>query len=142
MRLFGYIAIFGDDVKGDERAIWHHARWGRGDPQYETHARWGRGGLVVAARHCCVPTGGRGGPSPVGHHYPGPTRGRGGSSPTGSPIMVLPKGWGCLIVAVNDKGPDDEGPVPPLVCSLSFFFSKSQEILLTPFSQKCSRFVG
>jgi hypothetical protein len=44
---------------------------------------------------------------------------------------------------VDDKGVDDEGPVPPLVSSSPFyFFSKMQEILLTLFSHKRGRFIG
>jgi hypothetical protein len=68
---------------------------------------------------------------PIGAHYHGPTGGRGGASP---PIAAPPEGRGCLIVAVllegrgclivmvDDKGPDDEGPIPSLVSSLPFFF--------------------
>jgi hypothetical protein len=58
--------------------------------------------------------------------------------------MVLPEGRGCLVV-VNDNGldRDDEGPVPPLVSSLCFFFfSKMQEIVLALFSHEHGRFVG
>jgi hypothetical protein len=29
MRLFGHIAVFADDVRDDERTIWHHTRWGK-----------------------------------------------------------------------------------------------------------------
>jgi hypothetical protein len=123
MRLFGYIAIFADDVRDNERTIWRRERWGRGGPQREAHAHWGRGGLAVAAHCCCGPARGRGGPSPVGPRCHGPSRGRGGSSPVGPPIMVPPEGRECLIIAVDDKGPGDEGPIPPLVSSSPFFFS-------------------
>jgi hypothetical protein len=78
MRLFGYIVIFVDDVRDDERTIWCH-----------TH--WGRGGFTVIAHHCCGPARGRGGPSPAGLHYRGPARGRGGSSPVAPPITVPPE---------------------------------------------------
>jgi hypothetical protein len=147
MRLFGYIRVFADDVRDNEGTIWHHACWGRGGAHHEAHACWGRG-LAVVAHHHCGPTGGRRGPSPTGPHYRGPTggrsptegrgptgpschgptRGRGGPSP---PLAILSEGRGCLVL------------VPPLVSSSPFFFfSKTQEILLTLFCHKRGRFVG
>jgi hypothetical protein len=105
MRLFGSIVVFANDVRDDERTIWCHARWGRGGPQHEAHACWGRGGLAVAVHHYCSPTEGRGGPSLTEPRYRGPARGRRD-----------------LVVTVDDKGTDDEGHVPPLVSSSSFFF--------------------
>jgi hypothetical protein len=93
MRLFGYIVVFADDVRDNERTIWHHTHWGRGGPQCEAHARWGRGGLAIAACHCCGPTEGRGGPSLVGPHYHGPARGRGGPSPLSRSYRRAPLSW-------------------------------------------------
>jgi hypothetical protein len=147
MRLFGYIAVFASDIRDDERTNWHSTLSGRGGPHCEAHARWGRGGLTVAARHYCGPIGGRGDPCPIGACYRVPARGRGCSScaagppivapleeevlqgppchgPVGSPVAVPLEGRGCL-VTVDDNGPDDEGPVLPLVSSSLFiFFSK------------------
>jgi hypothetical protein len=52
--------------------------------------------------------------------------------PQGPSIAVSLKGRGCLVTV------DDNGLVPPLVSWLSFFFSKTQEILLALFSYKCN----
>jgi hypothetical protein len=127
-----------------------HARWGKGGlavvaphycgpvggrggpspigPRYHGLAR-GRGGSNPAARppyHSSAR-----GRSLVGPHYHCPTDGRGGPSPAAPPVAVPPEGRGCLVVTVNDKGPDDEGLIPPLVSSSPFFFfSKMEEILL------------
>jgi hypothetical protein len=60
----------------------------------------------------CGPAGGR---SPAGPPCHGPV---------GSPVAVPLEGRGCLVM-VDDNGPDDEGPVLPLVSSSLFiFFSK------------------
>jgi hypothetical protein len=77
MRLFGYIAVFADDIRDDERIIWCRAHLGIGGPQCEAQVCWGRGGLIVTAHHCCSPIKGRGGPSPAEPHCRGPARGRG-----------------------------------------------------------------
>jgi hypothetical protein len=160
MRLFGYIAVFAVDIRDGERTIWCHAHWGRGGPQCEgharweregpqrkPHARWGRGGLTITTHHYCGPAGGRGGPSPVGPRCLGPAKGRGCSNPaTGPPVTVTPEeevsqgptvavpseGRGCL-VTVDDKGPTDEGTVPPLVSFLPIFFSQKCRRFFSPF---------
>jgi hypothetical protein len=120
----GILRSFAGDIRDDERTIWHCTCWGRGGPQREAQARWGRG-LAVTARHCYGPTKGRGGPNPAGPHCHGPARGRGGSSPTTrTPIVVPLEGTGGLVVTVDDKGPDDEGLVPPLVSSSPFFLAQ------------------
>jgi hypothetical protein len=87
---------------------------------------------------CRGPARGR---SPVGPPCSSLAGGRGGPSPVGQPVAFPSKGRGCL-VAVNDNGSDDEGPVPPLVSSSPFFFSKAQDILLGLFCNKHCRFVG
>jgi hypothetical protein len=51
--------------------------------------------------------------------------------PQGPPIVFSPEGRGCL-VTVDDNGPDDEGPVPPLVSSLPFFSQKHRRFF-SPF---------
>jgi hypothetical protein len=88
MRLFRYIVIFVDDIRYDERTIWHHAHWGSGGPQHKEHARWERGGLA-RTHHCYDPNGGRGGPSLTGPLCHSPARGRGGPNPP-PPIVVPP----------------------------------------------------
>jgi hypothetical protein len=84
MRLFGYIAIFVDDVRDYERTIWHHARWGRGGKRMrireeevslsqpitttvppeeeEVPVPWGPAVVIPPGEE--VPLNGRGGPSP------------------------------------------------------------------------------
>jgi hypothetical protein len=94
MRLFEYIVVFVDDVRDNEKTIWHRAHWGRGGTQREVHARWGRGGLTIVVRHCYGPTGGIGGPSPTGARCHGPARGRGGPSLSGHPYHGPIKGRG------------------------------------------------
>jgi hypothetical protein len=138
MRLFGYIAVFVDDVRYDERTIWHHTRWGRGGPQCEAHVRWGRGDLIVTARHCCGPTEGRGGPNPIGPYCHGPTGVRGGPSP---PVTVPPQGPAVMVPLEEEevpapppcRGPTGRKEMPCLGTALGKFFA----IL---FSQKCRRF--
>jgi hypothetical protein len=57
---FGYIAVFADDIRDDERTIWQHTR-----VYHKAHARWGRGGPTITGPRCRGSTGGRGGPSPT-----------------------------------------------------------------------------
>jgi hypothetical protein len=64
--------------------------------------------------------------------YRDPTGGRGGHSPVGPPIMVPSERRGCL-VTIDDNGPDDEGPVLPLVSSSPFFFSQKYRRFFSPF---------
>jgi hypothetical protein len=94
-------------------------------------AATGRGhSSPTTASPCRGPVGGR---SPVGPRYHGLDRRRGGPSAAApSPIMVQPEGRGCL-VTVDYKGPDDEGPVPPLVSSSPFFFSQKCRRFFSPF---------
>jgi hypothetical protein len=158
MRLFGYIVVFADDVRDNERTIWHHTHWGRGGPQCEAHARWGRGGLAIAACHCCGPTGGRGGPSLVGPHYHGPARGRGGPNPLSRSYRRAPLSWSRrrkeshrapLSQSRRRKRRSQPPPptpvvvllegrvclvsVPPLVWSSPFFFSQKCKRFFSPF---------
>jgi hypothetical protein len=58
------------------------------------------------------------------------------------PIGVPPeqRGW---LVAIDDNGLDDEGPIPPLVSSPPIFFSPNHRRFFSPyFSHKHGRFVG
>jgi hypothetical protein len=58
------------------------------------------------------------------------------------PIRVSPeqRGW---LVAIDDNGPDDDGPIPPLVSSPPIFFSQNHRRFFSPyFSHKHDRFVG
>jgi hypothetical protein len=129
------------------------------------HAHWERGGLAVIARHCCGPARGSGRPSPTGPPLT-PARGRGRFNPIGAPYVAI---LGPLVtvppeeevpqappvavppeeeevpaslVAVLSEGRRCLVPVPPLVSSSPFFFSKTQDILLALFSYKRGRFVG
>jgi hypothetical protein len=47
-------------------------------------------------------------------------------------VVVPPEGTGCL-VTVDDKGPIDEGTLPPLVSSSPFFFSQEHRRFFLPF---------